>query len=446
MSRDAPQHGSEGGGTAATFAEETGELTARRWRIGLTLYLVFAAIGSFVEGTYYPARHWWLIAAWLVQLAVVIAGWRRMRVCRHPTTAWIALASNVSVCVILALYNAVVGGDMLYVLLTYIAFMLVSSVFVPWGARFQLALNVGVIGAHSLALLAGAHSGPVPTYDFIALVSDAIFSTLGAHYIDQNRRQLFGQAQQLRDVNQRLQAAGRARTDLLTGLSHDMRTPLTVVMGYADVLAEQGLPSDAGHAVRSIAREARQLLYLADGVLDLARLEDGRLPLHRETFAVHEALDPLRETTADLVRERLVHLQWDIPSHLVLDSDAGKVREIARNLLSNAAKFTREGEIRLVASARDGGIEITVTDTGVGIAPDQLAAIFDPFHQVAPGNGPQRGGVGFGLYLVQLLVSMLGGRIAVESAPEAGSTFRVWPPLHPPLTAKHDLDLSPSQT
>ena len=304
---------------------------------------------------------------------------------------------------------------------------------IPWGAGFQLALNCGIVAAYVAGIAGGARVGPVPGYDYITILAGMVLSTFGAYYIDQYRRQLFAQAAALREANRNLEAASRARTELLSGLSHDMRTPLSVLMGYAEILNDEpDLSEELRQPVRSIGREAQELLYLVDSVLDLARLESGRLPFHRSTFVLADLLEPLRETTQDLLRDRRVRLRWEVPDNLTIDSDEGKVREIVRNLLSNAVKYTEEGEISVSTAARDRGVEIVVADTGVGIAPENLHAIFDPFHQVLAGNGPRQVGSGFGLYMVKLLVALVGGLIDVQSVPYGGSTFRVWLPPEPP--------------
>jgi len=416
------------------FARETGQLTTERWRIGLTIYLVFAALGELVEWRMYPGRGRLLLIALCAQVLVVAAGWLALsRETTHPRTAWIVLCADTSICLIIAVYNAAVHGDLLYVLLSYLAFMTVSSMFIPWGMRFQLAMNAAVIVAYLWALIGGARVGPVPAYDFIAVAANTVLSALGAHYIDQYRRQLYAKAGALREVNQRLRRASEARTTLLSGLSHDMRTPVSVVTGYAEILgANQHLPEELRQPVRSIEREALELLSLVDSVLDLARLEGGYLPFQRSTFRLCDALDPLRETTTDQLRDRKVRLRWDVPEEFTLDSDAGKVHEIARNLLSNAVKFTSAGEITVTAASADGGLHIVVSDTGAGIAPEHLELIFEAFHHIDPESGPHQPGSGFGLYMVKLLVDLLGGRIDVESAPGVGSRFRVWLPPCPP--------------
>ena len=416
------------------FARETGELTVWRWKVGLILYLFFAGVGVVVEWRVYPERGTLLGAAFAAEVIVFAAAW--LATCgsiTHPKSAWVVLLSSVAVCLVVGLYNAIVHGDMLYVLLTYLVFMLVSAMIIPWGATFQLALDCGIVAAYVAAVAGGARMGPVPGYDYIAVLAGTVLSTFGAHYIDQYRRQLFAQAAALREANRNLEEASRARTELLSGLSHDMRTPISVLMGYAEIMSNHpALSEELRQPVRSMGREAQQLLYLVDSVLDLARLESGRLPFHRSTFVLADLLEPLRQTSQDLLRNRGVRLRWEIPDNLVVDSDEGKVREIVRNLLSNAVKYTEEGEVSVSIAAGDRGVEIVVADTGAGIAPENLDAIFHPFHQALAVDGLRRSGSGFGLYMVKLLVALVGGLIDVQSVPHGGSTFRVWLPPQPP--------------
>src|ERR1019366_5682655 len=115
-----------------------------------------------------------------------------------------------------------------------------------------------------------------------------------------------------------------------------------------------------------------------------------------------------------------VQLHWAVPAALVVNSDPSKVREIVRNLLSNAVKYTPQGQIDVTAALAAGGTEIAVADTGVGIAPEHREMIFDAFHQIAPGSDQSRSGLGFGLYMVKLLVSLAGGRIDLQTSPGAG--------------------------
>src|SRR5262249_45546016 len=167
------------------FARETGELTAHRWKIGIALYLVFFGVAELVEWRVYPERGRLLLIAYVATVLCVAAAWVALRgVVVHPRSGWVVLSCNICVCMILAVYNAIVHGDLISVLFTFLAVMTVSSMFVPWGGTFQLALDGGVVAAYGLAFAGGARIGPVPAYDFIAIIANTLLSTLGARYID----------------------------------------------------------------------------------------------------------------------------------------------------------------------------------------------------------------------------------------------------------------------
>jgi signal transduction histidine kinase len=426
--------GALAGSAAVAFARDTGSVTARRWVIMLSLYLGFAGVSSVIEWQIHPGRGAWLLGAYLLQALIGLMSTAIMRAAPvHPRSAWVALAGTLGVAFVIAGMNAAVGGDLLYVLLTYIPLVFVTSLLIPWGAAFQMALGGGVAVAHTLAALSGARAGPVPAYEYTALAATIVFSSLGAMYIDQSRRRLFAQASALREMNQQLATSNQARSELLSGLSHDMRAPLGVVMGYAEMLADASLsPGEADLAVRGIRREALQLLSLVDGVLDLARLEVGRMPFDPVPFELAVALQPLRATAEDSLRSRSVRLVWSVPAGLIVHSDLQNVRNVVRNLLSNAVKYTPVGEIRVSATELSDGVQIVVADTGVGIALEDLGRIFEAFER---GNGRASDlepGLGFGLYTVKLLLRLAGGRIAVDSTQGKGSTFRVWLPAQPP--------------
>jgi hypothetical protein len=164
------------------FARETGQLVVRGWRIWLTLYLLLAATNTVIEWRGYHTRWYALLTVYAVQVVVVAGAWLAMRRSTvYPRVAWIALAGNLSICFAQALYNAHVAGDTLYEFITFLSFMLVSSLFIPWGARFQAAQNIGIIAAYWLAVPRGAP--PVPAYDYLAIIGKAGFSGLGAFLV-----------------------------------------------------------------------------------------------------------------------------------------------------------------------------------------------------------------------------------------------------------------------
>jgi signal transduction histidine kinase len=229
-----------------------------------------------------------------------------------------------------------------------------------------------------------------------------------------------------------LDTAHRVKTEFVANMSHELRTPLNVIIGYNDLLAEKAfgeLLPEQDDIVERVGRRARELLELVNVTLDLSRIEAGDVPLARRELSIANLLHDLELETQMTRKKPKVDLHWHSATNLpnVL-TDPGKLRLVVRNVVMNALKFTDHGRIAIEASGVAGGVEIAVKDTGIGIPPEMLAAIFEPFRQVdgTPGRG---GGVGLGLHLSRRLLTMLGGRIEVESELGVGSTFRIWVPV-----------------
>jgi signal transduction histidine kinase len=226
-----------------------------------------------------------------------------------------------------------------------------------------------------------------------------------------------------------LQAAERLKTELLASVSHEFRTPLNIIIGYVNLLHEGtfgACPREAVDVLEKVRGNGGYLLELVEEFLDLSKLEAGEMAVGQDEVAVGSILRQLGESFALLVRARPVTFVADVPDDLPsVIGEAAKFRVIVQNVLSNAAKFTREGTIRLAAEARaDGMVAIRVSDTGPGIGPEHHEAIFDLFHQLQPHIGDRKG-VGLGLALARRFARMLGGDITVESAVGAGTTFTV---------------------
>jgi signal transduction histidine kinase len=225
----------------------------------------------------------------------------------------------------------------------------------------------------------------------------------------------------------RLHIAERLKTELLASVSHELRTPLNVILGYVDLLREGTFgpcPADALPVVDKVRHNASYLLELVEEFLDLAKLEAGGTPLRLESVALGPLLRELGEWFALLVRTRPIEFVTDLADDLpTVAADRAKVRVVIQNLLSNAAKFTRAGTIRLSAVRRDDArVAICVSDTGPGIAAEDREAIFDVFHQLRP-HDLETKGAGLGLALARRFARMMGGDVLVESAVGAGSTF-----------------------
>lgn len=225
----------------------------------------------------------------------------------------------------------------------------------------------------------------------------------------------------------------RTRSEILSMVSHELRSPLHVILGYESILrgGELGELTDEQHdALVRIGRNARQLAGLIENTLTAGRDDAQRLRVgKRETHPLDVTRD-IQEEMASLYGDRDLEIVWDVPESLPrLYTDPDKLKVILRNLVANAVKFTDRGTVRIRARRRTNGLAFTVSDTGIGIPRDQLDAIFEEFRQAPAEDGRERGGVGLGLYIVRRMTEKLEGTIRVESRPGRGSTFTLWLPL-----------------
>ena len=228
------------------------------------------------------------------------------------------------------------------------------------------------------------------------------------------------------------QEANRAKTDILAVISHDLRTPLSSIIGYADLLI-MGVPetlaeSSAGQVER-IRTSANHLLYLIDELLAYARLDAGRDVANARDADACEILDEVASVIEPLVTERGLALEVRRPdAPLACRTDPDKLRQILVNLAWNAVKFTPSGTIGIGVESAGPMLRFHVRDTGIGIAPEHVERVFEPFWQVQQTRRGPEEGTGLGLSVVQRLSVLLGGRVSVVSEPGAGSTFTVTVP------------------
>jgi PAS domain S-box-containing protein len=229
------------------------------------------------------------------------------------------------------------------------------------------------------------------------------------------------------------EAADRTKSEFLATMSHELRTPLHVVLGYTDLLIEGHfgvLEEQQRESLYRIKRNADELSDLISALLDVSRLEAGRLPVEMKEVSVAALLQEIRKETQELQDQSPVEFVWRTePDFPLLYTDAGKLKIVVKNLITNAVKFTEAGSITVQARPHAEGAEITVRDTGVGIPADALALIFEPFQQIANSSKVQRKGTGLGLTIVKRLLELLGGTVSVESEQHRGSTFRIWLPI-----------------
>jgi signal transduction histidine kinase len=245
---------------------------------------------------------------------------------------------------------------------------------------------------------------------------------------------------EIEDKGRQLEVANRHKSEFLANMSHELRTPLNAIIGFSEVLLERmfgDLNDKQVEYLEDIFSSGKHLLSLINDILDLSKIEAGRMELELGTFDLTLAID----NALTLVRERAVRhgiaLERRVDGRLGdFVGDERKLKQILVNLLSNAVKFTPEGG-RVVVSAAlaDGGVEIAVRDTGVGIASEDQEAIFEEFRQVGTSYAQKREGTGLGLALTRRFVELHGGRINVQSEVGKGSTFTVTLPIRPPLVA-----------
>ena len=233
---------------------------------------------------------------------------------------------------------------------------------------------------------------------------------------------------EIEDKSRQLEAANRHKDEFLASMSHELRTPLNAVIGFSEVLLERmfgDVNEKQEEYLQDIHTSGRHLLSLINDILDLAKIEAGRMDLDVEDFDVAEAVN----NAVVLVRERATRKGLTVETRLdhnlgSLRGDQRKVKQVLLNLLSNAVKFTPEGgRVEVRAERLDGHVEVSVTDTGIGIAAEDLDAVFEEFRQVGTDYAKKHEGTGLGLTLSRKFVELHGGRIWVKSQLGQGSTF-----------------------
>jgi signal transduction histidine kinase/FixJ family two-component response regulator len=318
------------------------------------------------------------------------------------------------------------------------------------GALAQLeridALPVILTQSPNAALRALAERLEVSTAVCVALRRGA--QLIGLHvacYRDVGRRMTAQQERIARGIGQlaslalenarlveELASASRLKSEFVANVSHELRTPLNIITGYGDLLLDGtfgALAAEQLDAVRRIGDSARGLVTLIEAVLDVSRVDAGTVPLQVREVSLAELL---ADVATELLQQRArpaVAFACEVPAHLPLvRTDAQKLALALKNVIDNAFKFTREGQVTVAARACDGGVEIVVSDTGIGIAPAAVPIIFEPFRQVDGSTTRAYGGLGLGLYITRRLLDALGGTIDVRSRVGHGSVFRIWVP------------------
>ena len=256
---------------------------------------------------------------------------------------------------------------------------------------------------------------------------------------------------ELAQANMALFEMNRLKSDFLATMSHELRTPLNSIIGFSEVLASNEQLNDRQKRyAANIQSSGKMLLGLINDILDLAKIESGKMEVHVEDFSIRDVCESLASLSRPMAERKNIDLECKLDEAIpLLRQDANKIRQILYNLLSNAIKFTPEGgRVALSAGAEGRFAVLAVSDTGIGIAGDERESIFEKFRQaghLSRGDGVltrEHQGTGLGLSIVRELSKLLGGDVELDSEPGRGSVFTVRVPLQLNTGRKYEVSLS----
>jgi signal transduction histidine kinase/CheY-like chemotaxis protein len=306
----------------------------------------------------------------------------------------------------------------------------------PWSFGWQAGANVlMMISLGAFAIFSAAHDPLLYTH-WVGLVAGAGIRQLCAIYGGRYRREIAHDIDKLKRSETELIAAreaalsaSRAKSEFLSSMSHEIRTPMNAVLGMADVLAETDLNGEQSRYLNTIINNGNLLLELINGILDLAKVESGRVSLEHVPFSPREVVERVLETLALRAHEKHLELVAQIDSKIpeVLLGDPFRLRQVLTNLVGNAVKFTESGHVLITVKPDPGAparLQFEVLDTGIGIPADKLNSVFEPFSQADSSTSRRYGGSGLGLAIVARLIALMEGEIEVESRLGTGSVFR----------------------
>jgi signal transduction histidine kinase len=295
----------------------------------------------------------------------------------------------------------------------------------------KLREGVGQIGSGDLSFRVDLKTGD--ELEALGEEFNKMTSALQAAYSGLEQK-VAKRTQELMIANQRLDEASRHKSRFLANVSHELRTPLNAIIGFTRLVlrkTEGQIPDLQKENLQKVLVSSEHLLNLINSLLDLSKIEAGRMDVFVESFTLNELIDTVVSTVEPMLKDGRVLLIKDISADIpALNTDREKLRQIILNLVSNAVKFTEEGKIKISAQKENGSLKLSISDTGVGIAKEALDYIFEEFRRADTPNIKKYGGTGLGLAIVKKLVILLGGDIGVESEVGKGSKFTVKLPIH----------------
>ena len=239
--------------------------------------------------------------------------------------------------------------------------------------------------------------------------------------------------EEIAQKSRELEVASQHKSEFVANMSHELRTPLAAILGYAELMQEGfygSLSEKSTDALTRIRSNGKHLLGLINTVLDIAKIESGQFSLNLAEYAIESVVETVRAATESLAQNKKLALRTDVAKQLPFGlGDEQRLTQVLLNLVGNAIKFTDTGEVRISATTANSHFNVSVTDTGPGIAAEHLARIFEQFHQIDNSNTKAKGGTGLGLAIAKQIVEMHGGRIWVEATVGKGSTFQMELPI-----------------
>ena len=233
--------------------------------------------------------------------------------------------------------------------------------------------------------------------------------------------------QAMQSAKETAEYASRAKSDFLANMSHELRTPLNAIIGFAEILRDElvgPVNDEQKECVNDIRMSGQHLLEMINDILDLSKIEAGKMFLQLEEFAIVDAVEEVNAIIKALALKKNIELTLECQQNTMIQADRVKVKQIFYNLLSNAIKFTPEGgKVTTHMETTPTDLHVKVIDTGIGIAEEDRMKLFAPFTQIDTSKSRRYGGTGLGLALTQRLIELHGGQIQVTSEEEKGSTF-----------------------
>jgi signal transduction histidine kinase len=428
-------------------------LLRRRHRAGLCVLGVATALLAVADIRMHPGDP----LLWLVRIASplsLVVAYGVLGLARTRAAVAAQIVAEMGVVIALGAFGSYLTGDLTPArlatnpgrLLT-VVLVFVCAMTLPWGARAQasLALLCWLIDVATSRMVLGTFGGIASTSG-VAMAVALLASVYVAYQLDVHRRRRDAAEAELRRAKEAAEAANRAKGQFLANVSHEIRTPINVVVGTIDMVLEDDVSPEQRRQLDRARAAAVSLLAIINDILDSAKIEAGKMTLEIVDMDLPRTIEGALGLLAAVAEQKGLALTAAMAPSLPrrVRGDPVRLRQILVNLVGNAVKFTAAGSVVLevrppadVARGSSGLFQFSVRDSGVGIAPEQLRSIFEPFEQGGSGTARRYGGTGLGLSISANLVALMGGRIWAESEPGRGTTFH--------FTARFEVPAAPAE-